>query len=80
MKPFDRPSVQGLLVREWRELVTIKASDRPWQMPVAAAIASGAPMLVAAAFDRAAEGVVVSLGGLVFLYLPATRMPIAWRC
>lgn len=75
MKPFDWPSVQSLLVREWRELVTIRPSDRPWQMPVAAAIASGAPMLAAAAFDRAAEGVVASLGGLVFLYLPATRMP-----
>ncbi|PWG02975.1 FUSC family protein [Sphingosinicella humi] len=74
MKVPDRTLIRNLVVREWRELVTIKASDRPWQMPFAAAIASGGPMLVAAAFDRVAEGVVAALAGLVFLYLPSTPM------
>jgi hypothetical protein len=74
MKTPGRISIGSLIAREWHELVTIRASDRPWQMPFAAAIASGAPVLVAAAFDRIAEGVVAALAGLVFLYLPATPM------
>jgi len=74
MRAPDWTSVRYTIVREWRELITIRPSDRPWQMPFAAAIASGGPMLVAAALGRITEGVVAALAGLVFLYLPATPM------
>lgn len=67
-------AVRTVIKRELRALITIKPSDRPWQMPIAAAIASGLPMLVAAAFDRMADGVAAALAGLVFLYLPATSL------
>lgn len=60
--------------REWDELTTIHPSDRPWQMPLAAALASGGPMLAGAAAGRLAEGLIGSLAGLVFLYLPATAL------
>ncbi|MGE5471518.1 MAG: FUSC family protein [Bacteroidota bacterium] len=64
----------ALLREEIRQLTTIRPSDRPWQMPFAAALASGLPLLVGAYFDRIDYGLVSSLGGLVFLYLPETPL------
>lgn len=43
-------------------------------MPFAAALASGLPLLIAAALDRLADGVVAALAGLTFLYLPNTPL------
>jgi hypothetical protein len=65
------------LRNEWRQLVTIFPSDRPWQMPIAAALASGVPLLVGAWFNQMALATLASMGGLVFLYLPET--PLAQR-
>lgn len=59
---------------EVRELSTIKRSDRRWQMPVAAALASGLPLCVGAWFNRLDYGLVSALGGMVFLYLPTTAL------
>lgn len=59
---------------ELRVLATINPSDRTWQMPFAAALATGLPLLIGAYFDRMAYGLVATLGGLVFLYLPPTPM------
>ncbi|HEX6733871.1 MAG TPA: FUSC family protein [Azonexus sp.] len=59
---------------EWRELTTVNASDRRWPMPFCAALAIGLPLLVGAGFGRIEYGLVSSLGGLVFLYLPETPL------
>ncbi len=59
---------------EFGHLIALNASDRRWQMPFAAALASGLPLLVGAYFDRMAYGLTSTLGGLVFLYLPNTPM------
>lgn len=59
---------------ELRVLATINPSDRTWQMPFAGALATGLPLLIGAYFDRMAYGLVATLGGLVFLYLPPTPM------
>lgn len=59
---------------ELQQLASIQHSDRPWQMPVAAGLATGLPMLVGAWFDHLEYGLISSLGGLVFLYLPATPL------
>lgn len=72
MASFAR--LKELLIAEARHLATINASDRTWQMPLAAALASGLPLLIGAYFDHLAYGLVGSLGGLVFLYLPDTPM------
>ncbi|WP_241673200.1 FUSC family protein [Lacisediminimonas profundi] len=75
--PMLRLSLGRLLLlarEELRHLTTIQASDRVWQMPFAAALASGLPLLVGAWFDRMDYGLVASLGGLVFLYLPNTPL------
>lgn len=66
--------LQSLLLAELRHLATFHPSDRVWQMPFAAALASGLPLLIGAWFDRMAYGLASSLGGLVFLYLPATPL------
>jgi len=66
--------LKRLLQAQWRQLTTITPSERTWQMPFAAALASGLPLFVGAWFDRLDYGLVSSLGGLVFLYLPATPL------
>lgn len=66
--------LRDLLREEWRQLVTIQPSDRPWQMPFAAALGTGVPMAVGAAFDRLDYGLISALGALVFLYLPKTPL------
>lgn len=66
--------LRTLLHAEWLHLTTIHSSDRRWQMPVGAALASGLPLLVGAAFDHLDYGLISSLGGLVFLYLPDTPL------
>jgi hypothetical protein len=65
---------QAVMRAELLHLTTINASDRRWQMPFAAALASGLPLLVGAYFDRMDYGLISSLGGLVFLYLPKPRV------
>lgn len=70
----DGARLRELIRAEVRHLTTMNASDRLWQLPVAAALASGLPLLIAAYFDRLVFGLVGSLGGLVFLYLPGTPM------
>lgn len=67
-------SLKVLMWAELRHLTTINTSDRRWQMPFAAALASGLPLLVGAYFDRMDYGLISSLGGLVFLYLPDTPL------
>lgn len=59
---------------ELHHLTTIHPSDRLWQMAFAAALATGLPLLVGAYFDHLDYGLISSLGGLVFLYLPNTPL------
>ena len=63
-----------LIRTETRHLTRINNSDRRWQLPFAAALASGLPLLIGAYFDHLDFGLVSSLGGLVFLYLPKTPL------
>jgi uncharacterized membrane protein YccC len=66
--------LKRLMRAELQHLLTIKPSDRQWQMPFTAALATGLPLLVGAYFDHLNYGLVSSLGGLVFLYLPDTPL------
>jgi hypothetical protein len=66
--------LQAVIKAEWRQLTAIQASNRGWQMPFTAALGSGLPLLVGAYFDHMNYGLVSSIGGLVFLYLPSTPM------
>lgn len=72
--------LRQFLADEWRQLASVNRSDRPWEMPVAAALASGLPIFIGAAYGELGLGLAGSLGGLVFLHLPATRLShrMAW--
>jgi len=69
---WDR--IRALLQAELHQLTTINPSKRRWQMPFAAALASGLPLLIGAAFDHLEFGLISSLGGLAFLYMPNTPL------
>lgn len=58
----------------WRELVRVNSSDRSWEMPLAAALSSGLPLMVGAYFGRMDYGLMSSLGGMVFLSLPNSSL------
>lgn len=66
--------IRALIAREWQQLRSFQASDRPWQMPLTAALATGLPLLIAAWTGQLGYGLLSSLGGMAFLYLPATPM------
>ncbi|SNS99823.1 Fusaric acid resistance protein-like [Noviherbaspirillum humi] len=88
MKPDQHAGLlqrlQAMLREELRQLTLVQSSDRVWQMPFAAALASGFPLLVGAYFGRLDYGLISSLGGMVFLYLPGTplyhRMILVMAC
>lgn len=62
----------SLFRKEWQALLAVNRSDRKWDMPLIAAFASGIPLLVGVYFGRFDYGLIATLGGLVFLYLPPT--------
>lgn len=70
----------ALAADEVRHLTRVNRSDRPWEMPVAAALSMGLPIFIGAAYEELGLGLVASIGGLVFLYLPATSLShrMAW--
>lgn len=72
--------LKKFLAEEWRQLARVNHSDRPWEMPVAAALAMGLPIFAGVALGELGMGLAASMGGLVFLYLPATRLThrMAW--
>lgn len=71
--------------RKWRqglraaliELTRLQPARGNWQLPLAAALATGIPLLLAASQDVLALGLPASLGGLALLYLP--QAPVADR-
>lgn len=60
--------------KEGAALLTFRRSDRPWQLPFAAAIASGAPVALGAWAGLPSAGALGAVAGLAFLYLPPTRL------
>lgn len=73
-EPAQGSALQRWLRAEWRHLSTFHPTRRRWPMPVAAGLATGLPVMVGAYFGRLDYGLVSSLGGLAFLYLPETPM------
>lgn len=71
---MDKEALKARLQAEIAHLSRVNASNRPWQMPFAAALCSGLPLLIGAWFGHLDYGLISSLGGLIFLYLPETPM------
>ena len=70
-------AIRGFLRGELHDLVTIQRSERSWQMAFAAATSNALPLFAGAYLGELADGVVASLGGFAFLYLPVA--PLARR-
>ncbi len=74
-RPWYAPaSAKARLGAIWRDLTRVNASDRRWEMPLAAALSSGLPLMVGAYFGRMDYGLMSSLGGMVFLSLPNSSL------
>jgi len=72
--PNTASKLQRAVRDELARFRTVRHSDRPWHMPVAAALATGAPMMTGAYFGHMEFGQASTLGGLVLLYMTNTPM------
>ncbi|MBU3594756.1 FUSC family protein [Polynucleobacter sp. 71A-WALBACH] len=66
--------IRGFLRKELTHLLKVNTSDRPWEMPLAASLAIGLPLLLTLYWGHLEYGLTASLGGLVFLYMPNTKI------
>lgn len=62
---------------ELKNLLTINKTDRPWHMPLSAAISTSGPLFIGIATGHMIQATVASLAGLVFLY--TLKTPIYHR-
>lgn len=69
---------------EINNLFKINQTDRPWHMPLSAAISTSGPLFIGAVSGHMAQATVASLAGLVFLYTLKTpihhRMVVLMAC
>ncbi|WP_201554299.1 FUSC family protein [Psychrobacter sp. 72-O-c] len=63
-------SFKSLIRGELAHLLTVNRSQRPWHMPIIAAIAISFPIFVGAYFGALSSGIKASLGAMVILNLP----------
>lgn len=84
MGRIDRQSLLNVIRREVKALLSLQATARPWQLPVAAAISSGAPMAAGAVIGEMTAGALGAIAGLSVLYLPPVplrqRVPLIIGC
>ena len=84
MGRVPRQRLPTLARREAAALFVLQRSDRPWELPFAAAMASGVPLAVGALAGMPQAGSLGAVAGLSFLYLPATRLhhriPVIMAC
>lgn len=62
--------IKSLIDGELSHLLTINRSQRPWHLPIIAAIAISFPVFVGAYFDALSSGIKASLGAMVILNIP----------
>ena len=68
-------SIGALARREWRELVHVNSSDRPWELPFAVAMAAGLPLLLGVWLGEISYGALASIGAMTIVYIPRTTLP-----
>lgn len=62
--------IKMLMKGELGHLLTVNRSQRPWHMPIIAAIAISFPVFTGAYFDVLSAGIKASLGAMIILNLP----------
>lgn len=55
---------------ELKRSLTLKKSNRTWQLPLAASLSCAIPLILFTSFGHLDYGLIASLGGLAYLYLP----------
>lgn len=70
----ERRSAGQLVRHELTEIFAPRASDRPWQLPFAIALAAGLPMVIGAWFGAISFGALASIGAMTIVYLPRTKL------
>lgn len=70
----SRRSFGALLRREAREFLTIKPSNRPWQFPLAVAVAVSLPLLAGALFGAMSLASLAAVGAMAIVYVPRTAL------
>ncbi|ASM38302.1 MAG: FUSC family protein [Campylobacter sputorum] len=77
-------SILNKIFYEIKNLFTINKTDRPWHMPLSAAISTSGPIFIGEIFGYIQQATVASLAGLVFLYTLKTpiyhRMVVLMAC
>lgn len=68
---MSQPALKQLIDDELSHLLTVKASSRPWHVPLLAALAISTPVLIGAIIGELATGIQSSLGAMVILNLPS---------
>lgn len=66
--------LRNILTREFQALFQFRKTERPWYIPVLAALCTGLPLFLGYMIDRPDYGSLACLGGLVILYLPNTAL------
>lgn len=74
MKSLNRRSMGALLGREAREFMTIKPTNRPYQFPLAVAVAVGLPLLLGAWSGAMSLASLAAVGAMTIVYVPRTRL------
>ena len=62
------------LLAPLRSLHRMQPSDRPLELPLACALASGLPLLAGIHWGQVGAGLAGSLGGMALVYLPRTPL------
>ncbi len=77
---FSWQTIRHAIREELHELTVFHQPSRPWEMPFAAALSYGLPLLFGAWFGHLDQALLVAFGGMVFLYLPRTPLwhRMAW--
>lgn len=68
--------MKDVIKKEVKGLVTLKTSNRPWMIPLLAAICIGTPLLVGLYLGDLQSGLYACFSAMVILYLP-TKAPIS---
>ena len=63
-----------ILKQELIGLFSLQKSDRTWELPLTAALATGLPVFLAIYLGHIEYGLISSLGGMIFLYTPTSTL------
>ena len=66
--------LKTFIVQQWQDLLQISPNKRRWELPIVAALASSVPLFIGAWFGHIEYGLVSSLGGMTFLYMPQPKL------